>query len=120
LGSKNPKLDIYWNLHQNLWSVRDRGRVVLHRSALIAEDVKLVVQPAGRYKVLSTGRKNVHAFVRASSIILQDPYSFVPPSDANRVRYNPYLFDHFVDLNGQKVDFAKYVFMMPDGRCYAK
>lgn len=123
MGSKSAKLDIYWNLHKHCWSILDRaqGLVVLHLNNLIAEDVKLVVQPAGRARVLATGRKNVHAFIRASSIIISD-YS-VWDDQAVRLKYNPYKFSSFVleeRDSYRPIDKSKIVYMHSDGRCYAK
>ncbi len=125
MGTKSAKLDIYWNLHKDCWSVLDRrqGRVILHRHNLIAEDVQFVVQPAGRQKVLRTGRKNVHAFVRASSIVLADHPNYDP--QAVRVKYNPYKFETFMfeDEDGlfyKNAVKASVVFMNLDGKCYAK
>lgn len=120
MGSENSNLDIYWNLHQDCWSVRRQGLVVLHSYGLIAKEVKLVVQPAGRNRVLQTGRKNVHAFVRAASIILNYPVGIDIPTSYVRIRYNPYKNSTFVDQEGYPIHFADYIFMQSDGKCYAK
>jgi hypothetical protein len=120
LGSKGAGLDIYWNLHQDLWSIRDRrqGLVVLHQPSLIAEEVSFVVQPAGRTKVIATQRKNVHAFVRAKSIILDN--DVVVPQNFARIRYNPFSYTTFVDENNLAILSAKKVLLTKDGKCYAE
>lgn len=120
MGSKGAGLDIYWNLHQDLWSIRDRkqGLVVLHEPSLVAEEVSFVVQPAGRVRVIATGRKNVHAFVRAKSIILDN--NIVIPQNFGRVRYNPYIYTTFIDANNLAILSAKKVILTKDGKCYAE
>ena len=58
------KVEVYRNLHQKCWSVRDckTGKVVDHVQKIHLEDAELVVRPAGRAKVLREQRKNVHAY----------------------------------------------------------
>jgi hypothetical protein len=57
--------DVYFNLHNSLWSVvaRSTGRVAKHMNELIMLDVCFVVRPKGNAKVRSEKVKNVHAFV---------------------------------------------------------
>ena len=57
-------VEVYWNLHKLCWSVRRQGKVIAHADYVSLRDCKLVVQPAGRQKVLAEKCKNVHAFVR--------------------------------------------------------
>ena len=58
------KVEVYYNLHRHLFSIRHKGKVIGHRRYVSLSDVTFAVQPAGRKKVLETGQKNVHAFVR--------------------------------------------------------
>lgn len=63
------RVEIYWNLHLNLFSVRAlegraKGKVIAHARDVLVRDPQFVVQKAGRERVLREGRKNVHAFVR--------------------------------------------------------
>ena len=64
------RVEVYFNLHRKLWSVRDlsTGLVVDHVDEIAIKDPSFAVQPAGRRKVLKEGRKNVHAFVRGERI----------------------------------------------------
>ena len=62
--NKRKKVEVYWNLHKKIWSVRHKGRVVGHMKTVDLYNVEWVVQPAGRRRVLQEGRKNVHAFAR--------------------------------------------------------
>lgn len=122
MGSKSASLDIYWNLRLGLWSVRDRRQelVVLHQQSLIANEVSFVVQPAGHAKVIATGHKNVHAFVRANSIILKEIDSFIELREFMRVRYNPYKWACFVDEDFNPIYKADQVVLATDGKCYVK
>ena len=81
-------MEVYWNLHKDKFSVRDKGRVQRHADAVLMRNVKFVVQPAGRAKVLLEQKKNVHAFVRGE-VTNNDGIS---PLDwpSERVKYNPY------------------------------
>jgi hypothetical protein len=63
------RLEIYYNLHRKCLSARGlegsyRGRVVARPKGILLKNVRFVVQPKGRERVLQEGRKNVHAFVR--------------------------------------------------------
>lgn len=65
------RVECYYNLHKLVFSVRalegpDKGRVIAHATRVLLKDVSFVVQKAGREKVLKTGQKNVHAFVRGT------------------------------------------------------
>jgi hypothetical protein len=64
------RVEVYFNLHQKVWSVVDlsTGLVVDHVDEIAIADPVFVVQPAGRAKVILQGRKNVHAFVRGERI----------------------------------------------------
>jgi hypothetical protein len=94
-------VDVYWNLHKDCFSIRCRetGRVLYHRTnPFYVRDVSLVVQPAGRERVLREQRKNVHAFVRGVYVphgdgapLERPPWSLLrEPEKCSRVAYNPY------------------------------
>ena len=93
---RGTRVEVYRNLHTGTWSVRDckTGRVVGHMDACSIYDAKLVVQPAGRRRVLRDRRKNVHAFIRGR---IHNP----APSWAllrrymRPITYNPYQADTF-------------------------
>jgi len=90
---------IYWNIHAGLFSVKaldgkHRGRVVAHARAVLLTGVAFKVSEAGRQRVLTTGRKNVHAGlvgdVRAALIETRRVVGLrVPPwNDSALVRAN--------------------------------
>lgn len=58
------RVEVYWNLHLKLFSIRSRGKVIGHASRVLVRDAEFVVQPAGNARVRETGHKVVHAFVR--------------------------------------------------------
>ena len=92
------KVDIYRNLNipkddPCKWSVLNRSnrRVVDRVQTAHVKDVKFVVQPAGRKRVLEEQRKNVHAFIRGE--LTDDRFMAV---GLIKVIYNPYEYDHFI------------------------
>ena len=98
------RYEAYFNLHKQCLSVRParRGGKVTHMDAVRFENVRFVVQPAGRAKVLREGKKNVHAFIRGSLrdfTRIGDPNLVYPPTlddEMEQVFYNPYLYPTFV------------------------
>lgn len=62
------RVEVYWNLHKRLFSVRKGGKVVEHAERVILTGASFDVQPSGRARVLESGRKNVHAFVRGERV----------------------------------------------------
>lgn len=81
-------VDVYWNLHKRLWSVRVDGRVVAHLPGVVLECCAFRVSEAGRQRVLASRRKNVHAWVRGT--ITQLGSHEADDTQALPVRYNPY------------------------------
>lgn len=88
-------VEVYWNLHRNVWSIRDRRtrRVVAHSASVELADVSFAVSAAGNARVREEGRKNVHAFGRGRLVSLR-PTS--PPAVRTTVTYNPYEHTTFV------------------------
>ena len=75
-------VECYLNLHKSkpgapVLSIRHKGIVIGHARAVRIWDATFPVQPAGRRRVLETGVKNVHAFVRGDL----DLVYFWPGSD---------------------------------------
>lgn len=95
---KGKWVEAFYNLHKHVLSVRKGGRVRLHTDAVMLEDAKFAVQPAGREKVLRERRKNVHAFVRghyepikSEDVMDLSKSRFCHPTyNWVRVYYNPY------------------------------
>jgi hypothetical protein len=85
-------VQVYWNLHKNIWSIRNKGKVIAHRNALTLSDVTFRVQPAGRDRVRREGKKNVHAFACGTF----DTRKISDSASMRKITYNPYKFDSFV------------------------
>lgn len=63
------RVEVYWNARVRAFSVREnafgRGKMVVgHAFKLLIRDATFNVSEAGRRRVLDTGHKNVHAYVR--------------------------------------------------------
>jgi len=113
------KVEVYRNLHKNCFSVRRKGKVVgylydegMHNreTEIYLTNVKFVVQPAGRCKVLRERKKNVHAFVRG----IVTPFGGLQRESLYRkcrrkVTYNPYRMGAFQDEDGKAVYEAENV-----------
>lgn len=109
------KVDVYKNLTAGNLSVRSRetenyGIVTDHVQEAMVKDAEFVVQPSGLKRFKETGIKNVHAFVRGKMV---DEYSMMPSlDDAERVRYNPKVQDHFFLADtGEHVESAQLVWL---------
>lgn len=66
-------VDVYLNLNMSrpgapVLSIRHRGLVIGHARAVRIDGATFPVQPAGRQRVLDSGVKNVHAFVRGELV----------------------------------------------------
>ena len=116
--------EAYYNLHKGCLSVREvNGGRVRHVNTAEFKGVTFAVQPAGRAKVLSEQKKNVHAFVRGQltkttphferdPIVVHEGHVytdkaewqgyepfyrvFEPDDRIVEVTYNPYRYESFV------------------------
>jgi len=94
------KVDVYWNLHKNIFSVRHKGKVIDHVEKLLIRYPTFVVQQGGRRRVLETKQKNVHAFVRGYFFHFdQEPIA----DNVEQVTYNPYKYDSFVNKKDESI-----------------
>jgi len=89
------RVEVYFNLHKKTFSVRSAksGKVLLHTDEVHIENPEFVVRQSGRNRVLSEGRKNVHAFVRGDATFFR--YTNRPMLDT--LTYNPYKYASFVN-----------------------
>lgn len=94
------EVDVYFNLHKKVWSVRDRKtrRVIAHLDSLVLSDVTFHVSAAGNARVRSEGRKNVHAFARGT-VVSTEPEPV--PAGAADITYNPHKHTTFVTRYGE-------------------
>ena len=109
---------VYRNLHKNCWSLRDvkTRRVIAHASSLWLCNAKFKVSEAGRQRVLSEKRKNVHAGV--VGIVMHEPDRVC---GFRRVSYNPYKGPYFFQIfsSCSRAVFQKdYAGFDEDGRVF--
>jgi hypothetical protein len=91
----NKKIEVYFNLHKKIWSVRQSGKVVGHTNYIEVKDPQYVVRQGGNERVRREKKKNVHAFVRGYAM------AGLPamPAKLQFVSYNPYKNNSFVIRN---------------------
>lgn len=85
---------VYFNLRTKLFSIKDAesGLVLAHGNDIVLNDVRFDVNEKGRQRVLSSGVKNVHAYV-VGKISLKDCDGVENPIEAY---YNPFKTSKFV------------------------
>ena len=109
------RVEVYYNLHKNVFSVRHKGKVIAWGNRVTIENPEYVVREKGRQKVLEEGRKNVHAFVRGTLSDI-DIFNQECLSLPKEVTYNPYKYDSFVDGNTyQPVKKSKWARLIKKG-----
>lgn len=86
------QVKVYYNLHKNLFSVKDAktGLVIGHAEMVNLSNVVFKVSEAGRQRVLREGRKNVHAYVTGQYNGTFDG------GETNKAGYNPRKYRTFV------------------------
>ena len=104
---RNKRVYVYINLHRKCFSVRQGTRVVEHTNQVCLKDVRYMVQPAGRAKVLKEKKKNVHAGLSGYYV------DRVPvPAISFDVTYNPYKYDSFVDTEDHEAqEWSEYAYL---------
>ena len=113
--------EVYRNLHNGLWSIRNprNGRVEGHAKSAILQNCKFAVQPKGRAKVLSENRKNVHAFCRGTYMGEVGKQSFpvyLTKENTISISYDPYENETFIDKDNNPITTAEYVVFNTKGK----
>ena len=100
-------VEVYFHFRKKMFSVKDAktGLVLCHADNITLNDVTFKVEEKKRQQVLSTGVKNVHAYV-VGNIDLQSNEVL----NDNRVWYDPFKTDCF-KLNGERIDKCKRAYM---------
>lgn len=112
---KTKPVEVYKNIRRKDFSIRQGGYVVARASKVVLKDVTFVVQEAGRQKVLKTGCKNVHAWVKGRVCGVRSTWG------CRRARYNPKDTKTFVDLlTGEALASARYAVLSAQGIFYGK
>ena len=89
------EVDVYFNVTRKVFSIRQDGIVIAHRSNLFLTHSKFIVRESGQKRVRETGHKNVHAFVR----VMWDQKEYRSFKDMmlwRKVSYNPKRDDFFM------------------------
>lgn len=106
------KVFVYRNLNRQCLSIKSMKSklVIAHVQGIQLDDVKLKVSAKVRDKVRREGKKYVHAgavgFVKGFDI---------PDTNCQRVTYNPYVNDTFVDTAGAPVFSAPEAYVGTSG-----
>ena len=102
---KDIEVDVYFNVTRKVFSIRQDGIVIAHRSNLFLTHSKFIVRESGQKRVRETGHKNVHAFVRGMWD-QKDYHTFKDLLLWRWVAYNPKRDNFFMVQN--KFDPSKY------------
>lgn len=111
---KNHRVRVYYNLHKRCLSVQYNGKVVLHTKRITLDNVIFHVNPAGRMRVISSGQKNVHAFI-IGYVCCESMagLSYVT------VTYNPRVHTQFVNAITHKEVYGALHVLIEDKKIYA-
>ena len=105
------RVNVYFNLHKKIWSVRQSGKVVGHIDKIFLKYVKWRLSPDGNAKVRREKRKNVHAYASGYICDIKDTPNI--PNTISRITYNPYKHETFVYVDNGKPclqsDYAELV-----------
>ena len=89
----NQKVEIYKNLHNGLFSVRQNGLVVAHVESIVLSYPRIKINESGRQKVIRDKAKNVHAFITGFPNCVNKCFTI---DDKHAITYNPYKYKTFV------------------------
>jgi hypothetical protein len=112
------KVKCYFNLHKQVFSVKQERCPVQHFDWVLLRDCSFRVYQSGRKRVLESKQKNVHAFVigemvgnnKNSSL---DDKILKEIVKENRIRYNPYLHDYFFrDIDNSRIDKSNSILLI--------
>lgn len=115
---QRAKYYIYRNLRTGGFSIRFRGKVIVHAYTLIAENVEFKVNELGRQRVLKERQKNVHAFIVADKYEVKK-YPYLTRGQIrilDEIDYNPYKGSCF-NCNGKRITEAKRI-ATQNGVCF--
>ena len=120
------KVEVYKNLRKQCYSIRQKGKVIGYANVLAMSNVDFVVQKGGRKRVLESGQKNVHAFLRGFIYVCDSDKSKFDlsynlqssiydsfhshPMDWLDFNYNPFKSDKFT-INDQPIHYAEIAYM---------
>ena len=98
-------VEVYRNLTKDCYSVRDRSGVLFHTEKIVLKNATFVVRENGRQRVLDTGHKNVHAFVKGE---IDNLKNIKNKNIKKKIYYNPRDTSYFYEIvDGKKVPVVK-------------
>jgi hypothetical protein len=105
---------VFWNRHTKAWSVMERQRTSYHAARLVLTDALLVVRPKGRERVVRTGKRDIHAYVKGR----MTDWTWNLPGGLVRAHYNPFRCGTFTLGDGSPVHQARAAFFLPNGELW--
>lgn len=105
------RVQVYWNSHTHNFSVRNAstGIVFTHKNHITLGGAVFHVNKGGRQRVLTTGHKNVHAWVEGDWLPTENPSGV-------RVTYHPRSHGYFYRIDTeQAVTYADIVTLTTKG-----
>ena len=96
---RNQPVRVFKNLKYGCYSIMQRGVVKASAREVRLVDVEFRVREAGRQRMISEQRKNVHAFAVGHLIdyVHPDDSRNIAPLSGRGAFYDPYRFESFVD-----------------------
>ncbi len=117
---QGQQVSCFWNLHKDVFSMEstilERGKkrklVCMHGNEFIMTDVTFKVYEKGRQRVLNSGQKNVHAYVKGKFIGETKSATFLQEG-MREAYYNPFNQATFTDKEtGEVLESASVVLMV--------
>lgn len=108
-GPAGREVCVHYNRHNDTWTVKDGGSglKIAQAERLILTGVRPHVGAGGRERVLRTGARNVHAWLRG---VPSEDWSLAPAgSRRRRIRYDPFRGAEFeVQARPDSDDWVPY------------
>lgn len=111
-GCNTVEVELYWNLHRKMWSMRANlpgigKRVIGHTNYVWLTDTEFKVSEAGRQRVIRDKKKNVHAYAKGKmnyygaydGEVIAQRWEDDDVNDVGfYVEYNPYYHKSFMKV----------------------
>lgn len=114
---ETKKVEVYRNLHNNKFSIRQNGLVVAHGDSFVIQQVTPKVSETGRQRVIREKQKNVHA-VLVGFIPTEIHNKWFSVDELVELYYNPYRLESFINIETQQyINHCDYVYF-ENGKAY--
>lgn len=116
MSRAGKRVEVYYNSRRRVLSVRDvGGKVIGYVRSIKLRDVTFHVNQRGRQRVVDTGAKNLHAWVRGT-VDMNQRFNVVGTRPAY---YNPFKFSSFVEDIGHECGHPAGLVVEPVTECEA-